>query len=231
MLKTRVTLLQASPKIPLHRLICRTSFCLTTYQHSGSQGRSNLNQPCLQRVLNETNYYSGGWKRGLGPVSTTPIRRELCFTLKSLIDCTGWKNRGKKVGFGRDPISWDRVMGQGKGPVHRRPSNQFRGQEQAPRWEGGADPRDGDGHLLVGTRAAGGGKEANCPLAPNHLTPLHLKPEGTQQSPPERAANKRSQTQGLACLIYAQLWERREGGTRLSLLTQVLTCLNVFSAS
>lgn len=55
MLKIRVTLLQEPSEIPLRQLIYGISFPLTTYQHSRSQGRPNLNQPCLQRSGNETN--------------------------------------------------------------------------------------------------------------------------------------------------------------------------------
>jgi len=69
------------------------------------------------------NYCGDGWKRGSRPVSTIPIHRALCLTLKSLTDFTRQRNRGKVVGFGRDRVPWERVMGQGKGPVCRRPGS------------------------------------------------------------------------------------------------------------
>lgn len=124
------------------------------------------------------------------------------------------EEQGEEGGFWhrRHSLGWGDGVGKG---THAPSAWQFRGQQQAPWWEGSADPWNGDSDrhrhwswvpaLCVRHRQR---KRGKLPL--NHLAPLHLKIESMQQPLQERAANKRSQTRGLACLIYAQLWERRE---------------------
>lgn len=169
MLKTRVTLLHTSPKIPLHQLICGILFSLTTYQHSRLQGKSNLNQPCLQQFWNETKLLQRWLETWF----------EACFYNLHLLWAllypekserfAGQRNRGKNVAFGTDLIPWDGVMGWRKGPMHHRPGNlgvnsKHRGERAVQTPGTGTVTGTGAAHgYQRSVCATGRGKEANCP--------------------------------------------------------------------
>lgn len=227
MLKPRVALLQTSPEIPLHQLICRILFSLTTYQHSRSQGRSNLNQPCLRRFWNETSkllqpqlemWFEAGFHHPHLPwVLLYPEKSE-------------WFHGTEEQST--DLIPWDGVMGQGKHPGHCWTSNlgvnsKHHGESgvQTPKMRTGMDTRAAHGYQHC-TCAIGRGKEANTPRPPHPSPPQNrghaaaAAGEGCKKKPDTRFG-----------VSYLRPAVGKEGGTQLSLLTQVLTCLNIVSAS
>lgn len=99
----------------------------------------------------------------------------------------------------------------------------------------GTDPPDGerDGHqaLLMGTSTVSVSRaEEERQIAPSTTPPPPSQNRGCAAAPAGEGCEQKKPAMRFGA-SYLHPAVGKEGGTRLSHLTQVLTCLNVFSAS